>query len=120
MLYIYIYIYIHVYIYIIVIIILITIHIVVIIITMYYTVLLLSLSLLASPCARVPHSRLLRRGARTFRYERCWRKTVETLPLEISSSTKPDPSVVHAYAGKLRPVIVLSEPTHLDERTHAR
>ena len=36
---------------------------------------------------------------------RGWRNTVEVVLFEISNSMKPYPSVVHAYTGKLEPVI---------------
>ena len=46
---------------------------------------------------------------------RGWRNTVEIVLFEIANSMKPYPSVYHAYTSKLRPAIVLFEPTNLDE-----
>ena len=49
---------------------------------------------------------------------RGWWNTVELVLLEISNSTKPCPSVSHAYTTELRPVIVLFEPDNLDEASN--
>ena len=46
---------------------------------------------------------------------RGWWNTVEIILFGISNSMKPHPSVFHAYASKLRHVIVVFEPTILDE-----
>ena len=46
---------------------------------------------------------------------RGWRNMVAVVLFEISNSTKPNPSVFHAYINQLRPMMGFVEPKHLDE-----
>ena len=46
---------------------------------------------------------------------RYWRNTVKVALFEISNSTKPHPSVFHAYTGNMKPAKGFFEPNNLDE-----